>query len=328
MKKKKPTIKDIAEIADVSPSLVSRVLNYDSTLNIPNETKIRVFEAAESISYELPKNRNKEVKKIGLFSNYTAEEELEDVYYLANRVALERNLLLTGKEIVPIRISEHHSIPKIDGLICLGLFEKKKIDFIHSLNVPTVFVDSSPDPTNYFSVGMDLRLGASQALQHLFELNHTRIGYIGAQDEGHVADDRELQYRLIMESKGLLDEDLIRVGRYTPQDGYKYFRELMALDFPPTAIFIANDSMAMGLYKAAHEMLISIPNDVSVIGFNNLSSSDFLVPSLTTIHLNIDFMCRTAVTILEREIEGKSEIPTKTIIPTYLVVRESTKKKI
>ena len=97
MKKKNPTIKDIAAIAQVSPATVSRVLNHDPQLNVTTETKIRVFEAAEELDYLLPKKKQtKKVEVVGLYSTYSIEAELEDVYYLAMRVALEKYLTAEG----------------------------------------------------------------------------------------------------------------------------------------------------------------------------------------------------------------------------------------
>jgi LacI family transcriptional regulator len=94
----------------------------------------------------------------------------------------------------------------------------------------------------------------------------------------------------------------------------------------PTAVFIANDSMAVGCYKAAHELGLRIPEDISLIGFNDLASAEFLIPALTTIHLPIDYLVEVATTLLKRSIEKPLPYPVKVVIPPQLIERESISK--
>lgn len=326
-KKRNPTIKDIAAIAEVSPATVSRVLNYDTTLNVPNETKIRIFEAAEELDYETPKTKKKKQNQqtIGLFCSYSAEEELEDVYYLAIRVALEKHLLLDGKKIQ--RITKQHPksiLNSLDGIVCLGLFDSDDVAWLASLAKQVIFIDSSPAPEQFMSVVIDFKMGTEKALNYLLSLNHTKIGFIGGEDENFAVDERQVVYEAFLQKRQLLNEDWTLVGNYTPADGYRLFKGLMEQSLRPTAIFIANDSMAVGCYKAAHEMGIRIPADVSLIGFNDLSSSEFLVPALTTIRLQIDFMVQITIELLNRMLVKPYEYPIKHTIPPQLIVREST----
>lgn len=328
-KKRNPTIKDIAAIADVSPATVSRVLNYDTTLNVPNETKIRIFEAAEELDYETTKTKKKKESQqtIGLFCSYSAEEELEDVYYLAIRVALEKHLLLDGKKIQ--RVTKQHSksaIAKLDGIICLGLFDLNDVAWLETLDKQVVFIDSSPAPEQFMSVVIDFKLGTEKALTYLLSLDHTKIGFIGGEDENFEMDERQVVYERFLEKRQLLNDQWVLVGKYTPADGYRLFKELMSQENTPTAIFIANDSMAVGCYKAAHELGIKIPEDISLIGFNDLSSSEFLVPALTTIRLQIDFMVQVTIELLNRMLVKGYDYPIKHTIPPQLITRESTQQ--
>ncbi|WP_314065559.1 LacI family DNA-binding transcriptional regulator [uncultured Vagococcus sp.] len=326
-KKRNPTIKDIAEIAEVSPATVSRVLNYDTTLNVPNETKIRIFEAAEELDYETPKTKKKKENQqtIGLLCSYSAEEELEDVYYLAIRVALEKHLLLDGKKI--LRITKQHPksvLTSLDAVICLGLFDLEDVTWLKSLDKQVIFIDSSPAPEEFMSVVIDFKLGTEKALNYLLELGHRQIGFIGGKDENFAVDERQVVYEHVLQKHQLWNKSWTQVGNYTPADGYRLFKELMGQADRPTAVFIANDSMAVGCYKAAHEMGIQIPADVSLIGFNDLSSSEFLVPALTTIRLQIDFMVQVTIELLNRMLVKAYDYPIKHTIPPQLIVREST----
>ncbi len=328
-KKRNPTIKDIAAIAEVSPATVSRVLNYDTTLNVPNETKIRIFEAAEELDYETSKTKKKKENQqtIGLLCSYSAEEELEDVYYLAIRVALEKHLLLDGKKIQ--RITKQHPpklLNSLDAIVCLGLFDLEDVAWLETLDKQVVFIDSSPAPEQFMSVVIDFKLGTEKALKYLLELDHRKIGFIGGEDENFAMDERQVVYERFLQKQQLLNNEWTLVGKYTPADGYRLFKELMNKADRPTAIFIANDSMAVGCYKAAHEMGIQIPSDVSLIGFNDLSSSEFLVPALTTIRLQIDFMVQVTIELLNRMLVKSYDYPIKHTIPPKLIMRESTQK--
>ena len=120
------TIKEIAEIAGVSVTTVSRVLNFDDTLNVQDETKRRVFEAADRLEYQIKdKKRKKRKLKLGLLCTYSPEEELEDTYYLSIRIAVEKKLDKEGFKKVTITSEDAvEDVAKLDGIICIGTFSK------------------------------------------------------------------------------------------------------------------------------------------------------------------------------------------------------------
>ncbi|MEG2253968.1 MAG: LacI family DNA-binding transcriptional regulator [Vagococcus sp.] len=328
-KKKNPTIKDIADIAEVSPATVSRVLNYDTSLNVPNETKKRVFEAAEELEYESPNAKKRKSKQsvIGFFSTYSVEEELEDVYYLAVRVAVEKYTTLNGIQIE--MVGEHSSkelLNKVEGILCLGSFSEADINWLKKTRKPVIFMDTFRESDSFSSVLMDSRLGTNKAVTFLLENGHRDIGFIGGMDTPGEKDARQVVFEEKLSSLSLLNPEWVTLGEYTPQAGYDLFKELMTLDKAPTAIFIANDSMAVGCYKAAHELGLKIPEDISLIGFNDLASAEFLIPALTTIRLQIDYLVEVAITMLKRSIEKPLPYPLKVVIPPQLIKRESIKK--
>ena len=327
MKKKNPTIKDIAAMAQVSPATVSRVLNHDPQLNVTTETKIRVFEAAEELDYLLPKKKQtQKVEVVGLYSTYSSEAELEDVYYLAMRVALEKQLTAEGyvlKAISPNATKEE--IKELKALFCIGLMAAQALNWLETIKQPVIFLDSSPCPNRYSAVVMDIALGTKLAIEHLFTLGHQKIGFIGGIDNDEITDERLATFTQILKKQGLYKEAFIGIGQYTPQEGYRLFKEMMRQADRPSAVFIGNDSMAVGCYKAAHELQLSIPDEVSVISFNDLAFSEFLIPSLTTIHLPIDSLVKMAIRILSETLKKNLELPIKITLPPQLVVRQSTK---
>lgn len=327
------TIKEIAEMAGVSVTTVSRVLNYDETLNVQDETKKRVFEAAEQLEYEVrSKKKRKKKLKVGLLCSYSLEEELEDPFYLSARVGIEKKLDEEGFRKIPVDISGSlEEYEGLDGLICLGTFSKSVVDRIKTLGKHAVFVDAIGDLDVFDSVVTDMKFAVKKVLKYLFELGHEKIAFIGGRDvdsDGHEVEDMRIPlFRTYMEKYGTLNEDYIKIDGYTPRHGYRLVKELLEMKDRPTAIFTANDSLAVGCYKAIQEAGLRIPEDISVIGFNDISMAKYLVPPLTTVHVFTDFIAAQSVTVLAERVYSGREISMNISVPTKLMVRESAAKR-
>lgn len=326
------TIKEIAEMAGVSAATVSRVLNFDDTLNVQDETKQRVFEAAERLEYQMrDKKKYKKKLKLGMISSYSLEEELEDTFYLSVRIAIERKLEEEGFKKFPVNLGDSvESTSNLDGLICLGTFSESMVNKVKSFHKPAVFVDALGDLDLFDSVVTDLRHSVKKVLSYFLQEGHKKIAFIGGRDvdvDGkEVVDLRIPIYRSFMEERGILNEEYIKIGGYTPKHGYRLGKELLAMEERPSAIFTANDSLAVGCYKAVQEAGLCIPEDISVIGFNDISIAKYLVPPLTTVHIYMDFMGSQAVSILAERIYSGREISMHISLPTKLMVRGSVSK--
>ncbi|ETI66257.1 LacI family DNA-binding transcriptional regulator [Neobacillus vireti] len=323
------TIKDIADLAQVSMATVSRVLNYDETLNVAPETRKRIFETAEELNYVVPpKKKSKKKGHIGLYYSYSLEEELLDTYYLSIRVALEKKLESMGMELYNITKDDtKRSISKIDGIICLGTFKKADIELIKSFEKLSVFVDANPDENCFDSVIIDFHSATKSALDYLIELGHQNIGFIGGVETdmygNRFKDLREDVFESYLKEKGIFNGDFVKNGGYNPKDGYIILKEMLSGDAKPTAVFVANDTIAVGCYKAAYELGVRIPDDLSIVGFNDVSSAQYMVPPLTTVKLYTEIMGETAVDLLLERIASKREICKKVTIHTKLIVRDS-----
>ncbi|PJJ30260.1 LacI family DNA-binding transcriptional regulator [Lacrimispora celerecrescens] len=326
------TIKEIAEMAGVSAATVSRVLNFDDTLNVQDETKQRVFEAAERLEYQMrDKKKYKKKLKLGMISSYSLEEELEDTFYLSVRIAIERKLEEEGFKKFPVNLGDSvESTSNLDGLICLGTFSESMVNKVKSFHKPAVFVDALGDLDLFDSVVTDLRHSVKKVLSYFLQEGHKKIAFIGGRDvdvDGkEVVDLRVPIYRSFMEERGILNEEYIKIGGYTPKHGYRLGKELLAMEDRPSAIFTANDSLAVGCYKAIQEAGLCIPEDISVIGFNDISIAKYLIPPLTTVHIYMDFMGSQAVSILAERIYSGREISMHISLPTKLMVRGSVSK--
>ncbi|MDR2023176.1 MAG: LacI family DNA-binding transcriptional regulator [Hungatella sp.] len=326
------TIKEIAEMAGVSAATVSRVLNFDDTLNVQDETKQRVFEAAERLEYQMRnKKKYKKKLKLGMISSYSLEEELEDTFYLSVRIAIERKIEEEGFKKFTVNLGDSvESTSNLDGLICLGTFSESMVNKVKAFHKPAVFVDALGDLDLFDSVVTDLKHSVKKVLSYFLQEDHKKIAFIGGRDvdaDGkEVADLRVPIYRSFMEERGILNEDYIKIGGYTPKHGYRLGKELLAMEERPSAIFTANDSLAVGCYKAIQEAGLGIPEDISVIGFNDISIAKYLVPPLTTVHIYMDFMGFQAVSILAERIYSGREISMHISLPTKLMVRGSVSK--
>ncbi|SHE73282.1 LacI family DNA-binding transcriptional regulator [Clostridium fallax] len=326
------TIKDIAEKASVSIATVSRVLNYDESLNVADETKKRIFEAAEELNYVTIKERKgrKNTHTIGIIHWYSDKEEIIDPYYLSIRMAIDR---CCSKNLIKfLKIDDMENFNEnLDGIIAIGKFGDGEISKIRKLSKNIVFVDSSPDENLYDSVVIDFRKAVNEVMEYLTSLGHTKIAYIGGEefvDKGkkQVLDYRQQTYIEFMEKRNLSFKDFIKLGKFTPASGYELMKKFLQNKNRPTAYFIANDSMAIGAYKAISEAGLKIPNDISIIGFNDISTAQFIIPPLTTVKVYTEFMGETAVDLIIERIKKDREISKKVIIPTKLIKRDSVEK--
>ena len=216
----------------------------------------------------------------------------------------------------------------LDGLLCLGTFSRSMVRQIEAFGKPTVFLDAMPKSDRFDCVVNDLAGSVEAVLDYLTELGHRKIAFIGGyevdRDGEEVYDSRIVAYKEYMERTGEFRESLVRLGRFTPEDGYVLCRELLEEKERPTAVFASNDALAVGCYRAISEKGLQIPGDMSVVGYNDISVANYLVPSLTTVRLHMELLGEEAVRILEEHIASGREIGLKIIVPARLIVRGST----
>ena len=326
------TIKEIAERAGVSVATVSRVLNYDETLTVKDNTRKKIFEVAEQLDYKVKDKKKKKKKlKLGVLYSYSLEEELEDTFYLSVRVAIEKKLEEEGYQKYQIRSADTaESISSVDGIICLGTFSHSTVERVRSFQKPAIFVDATGDREQFDSIVTDMNYSVLKMMDYLYSQGHRKIAFIGGRemdaDGMEVQDIRFSSYQEYMKKKGILRNEYIKIAGYAPKYGYQLTKELLELSDRPTAIFAVNDSLAVGCYKAIHESGLSIPEDMSVVGFNDISVAKYLVPPLTTVQLHMDFMGEQAVNFIVDRIESSRDISMQILVPAELIIRESVAK--
>lgn len=329
------TIKDIAEKAGVSMATVSRVLNYDESLNVTDATRKKIFEIAQELEYVTTKERKskKVIYQVCIIKGYSEKEEIEDTYYLSTRLSIEKSLKEGNIDYIVISKDNllDERLKSIDGIIALGIFSAEEIQSLKNINSNIVFVDSDPDDEDFDCVVIRMNKVVEKALDYLVSLGYKEIGYIGGVDYFNenrlkLSDYRENWYRHYMNDINSLNEKYIKIGSFTPASGYKLMKEILDTGEYPRAFFIANDSIAIGAYRAVMEKGLTIPDDISIIGCNDISTAQFIVPPLTTIKIYTEFMGETAVDLIIERIKFERKISKKVIVPTKLIIRGSCKK--
>lgn len=332
------TIKEIAKKAGVSPATVSRVLNHDSTLSVASETKVRIFRIAEELEYVTVRERKKTDNArltFGILDWYSELELLDDPYYLYLMTTIEKECALANIDTFKInKVNDEYQVmvDNLDGILAIGKFSDEEIKDLSTYTNKIVFIDSSPREKFYDSVTINFRLGITEAIQYLMELGHTNIGFIGGSVVGdhkeHTIDNRKKEFISIMEEYHLLNPNHIYIGsRISHQEGYNILKQVFKTKNLPSAFLIANDTMATGALRALDEAKINVPNEISIIGFNDLVTSKYLTPPLTTIRVHINFMAVTAIDLLLEKIYKERVIPKKVLIPSELVIRKSCRRK-
>lgn len=331
----KITIYDVAEKAGVSISTVSRVIN--NTGRISKKTKKKVLEVIESLGYQpslvASALTGKRTRTIGLIIPDVANPFFAEI---ARRVEdrgreLGFNLLMCNTENNPDTEEMYLSLLKqksVDGIIIgtttknhavlKGLLQEQLPIALIAQDIPELTIDV---------VSVDDFLGGYQATSHLVSLGHKKIA-IMLGNLSRTSDKYRLQaFRQVLEENGLdFDEQLVLQTDYSLEDGKRAALELLSSPHRPTAIFACFDFLAIGVYQAAKALGLHIPNDLSVVGFDNTILASIVDPPLTTIAQPIDEMGRQVMDLLVREIEGEKSTKQRVILPPELIVRDSTKK--
>jgi len=219
---------------------------------------------------------------------------------------------------------EQHHVALLNGSLADGTIVVTPTATTFPTDNPIVVVDPHNGETGLPAVLATNRVGAMTAMKHLLNLGHRRIGFIGGRPD-LVSSMRRLEgYQDSLVQAGLpLEPDLVQTGDYSLATARNCTFELLALPQPPTAIFAANDETAIGVIEAAAEQGLRVPQDLSVIGFDNIPEAAQVSPRLTTIDQGIETMGYLAVGLLIELLQGQPLTSSSRKVPTQLVIRES-----
>lgn len=340
------TLKDVAQLAEVSPTTVSRILNRDPSLSVTEETRNRVFEAAAALNYQ--KGRMPETKKkyaaptarpvrIGVAQMFEMKQLQEDVYYLALKSILDEECFAHQWTTVPLFRSETEHFAKrdelpLDGIFGIGRFTPQEIASFHEYTDNIVFLDSDPDPIRYYSIRPNYHMALQLAIAHLRERGHSQIAFVGSVNTfGHhkelTTDPRFYYYRAGQTNRDCYDPSLVLDCPMNAKGGYEVVsRYLDTHGAPPEAMFVSSDTIVPGLMKALRERGVKVPADVSIVTFNNTVLSEFADPPLTSIEVYMRENARAAVNCMELLWKG-DVLGKRIVVPCGLMERDSVRTR-
>jgi DNA-binding LacI/PurR family transcriptional regulator len=334
--KRRVTIKDVAKEAGVSHPTVSRVLHGKK--HVSAHTRALVEDALERLGYEpnllargLVTQKSQTVALITPpLAPYT--------HQIVGSVGDECRARGYGVLLCPSHTWEQENLAlkwveqnwRVDGIIVYSLLHHEKVTDdvldLASSGVPLVFVNKFLGEDRLNSVGVDSKQAVFLAIEHLASLGHRRIGIINGHRGSEDGASRYEAFQAALQRLGLeFDESLVREGVWEEPLGREGMKDILSSANPsPTAVFCANDSMALGAIRAIEENGLKVPDDISVVGFDDLEVGRYFTPPLTTVHPPLREVGMYAVDLLVKLISNPKRRRTQAVLKSKLVVRATT----
>jgi LacI family transcriptional regulator len=331
------TLSDVAQLAGVSISAVSRVLSNAPETRVSAATRERIEASARTLEYR-PNFAGRALKSSRSFAVALVVPDLTNAVFTelmegVEEEALDRNymvLLGRAEDMQPggEMIAKLTGEGRVDGvLIQLGdTIVADEVQRLLESRAPVVFINSL-EPTNVGAVTLQDELGAQMATRHLIELGHRRIGLVGGVPGAYTAGRRAAGFHAALLEAGLPVEPRYETSLgFTPPSGREALRALMATTPPPTALFVANVNAAIGVLAEARTLGVRIPEDLSVVAMHDAWTAENTWPPLTTVRMPLRELGKTAMRQLITRLEGvddRRDVVVSDPAPV-LVVREST----
>jgi len=335
---KRATAAEVAELAGISRTTVSFVLNNVPGMRISEETRQRVLDAARKLNYHPDSTARRMVtgqtNMIGFVLRQSPDQAFSDHFFpqvlhgMSQAAATQDFHLLF--EVIPPEdhsgvymklLNERH----VDGIVLSGpRSDDLELRRVSEQGANIVLLGQMPGE-NIPYVDVNNIGGAKTAAQHLLSLGHTRIGMITNAPLAYTASaDRLAGYQQALSETGIvIDQSLVQLGNFTVDSGQTAMCALLALDPPPTAVFVASDTVALGALQAIQEAGLRVPQDMAVCGFDDIPLAKFLTPSLTTVQLPAYGLGFAAAELLIRMISKDMIRNPHVILSTELIIRNS-----
>jgi DNA-binding LacI/PurR family transcriptional regulator len=328
-------IREIAKRAKVSTATVSRTINHIPTVN-PTLAK-RVWKVVHELGY-YPNTQARALvsgrsRIFGLIVSEIVNPFFPEIVQVFETAAVQHDyeILLTSTVHDPKRMEtavRRMIERRVDGVAVMTFgMEELLLEDLKMRNVPLVFVDVGPQRPRVSNIKIDYLHGIRQAVQHLAALRHEKVAFIAGPLQLKSAVARRNAFLQSMEEIGLaVDEDLLVEGDHTLEGGMRAMGRLLQGRVRPTAVLCSNDMTAMGVMRQSYEEKISIPRDLSVVGFDDIRMAQFILPPLTTVQMSQTELARLAFHALLSDVQRETPAPegTEYGLQTSLVLREST----
>jgi LacI family transcriptional regulator len=328
-------IRDIARRARVSTATVSRTVNQVATVDA--QLAKRVWKAIEELGYYPNRQARALVsgrsRVFGLIVSEITNPFFPEIVQTFETLAVEQNyeILLTSTIHDPKRmeLAVRRMIEgRVDGVAILTFgMEDALLEHLRFRSLPLVFVDVGPKAPRVSNIRVDYAHGIRQAVQHLAAMKHERIGFVTGPLKLRSAVARKDAFEESMREIGLQAKpEFIIEGDHRLEGGKRALQELSKLREQPTALLCSNDMTAIGVMRQAFELGIAVPQELSVVGFDDTRLADFMIPPLTTVQMSQTELATLAFNALLKEVKRETPSPngTEYILTTQLVLRSST----
>ena len=335
----RPTQVDVGSRAGVSRATVSYVLNSVKNGRVPisDETRQRVLDAIEELGYE-PDARAQALRSGNTKTIALIIPDLRNPHFCEYATGIEEAARASGYHMLlsSTILNDEYAVDlfkdltrhKFDGLILTSSFilESKEaqatLDQVRNRGLPIVELSENYGVDSVVAEYWD---ATKEVMSYLLSLRHRRIGMIYGVGGHELAEDRRQPYRASLDTAGIpIDDDLIVECGPTIEDGYRASKKLLELESRPTVIIAINDLLAIGALRAAADLGLQIPNDLSLVGYDDIPMANYLVPRLTTVTKNAYLLGTKAFEVLLARIQNPN-LPRQLIrSPARLIIREST----
>lgn len=324
------TSRDVARLAGVSQPTVSRALRDDP--RIAESTKARVREAAEALGYST--NAIGRALSVGRSTRVgLVVTDLDNQFYSYVISPMHHELERFGYELLLITESSEHA-PVVEHVAANGLcgvvLATTTLDSVlpvrlQDRGIPFVYFNRTAPGVAADAVTVDPRPGLAQLVDALVSQGHERVGAVFGPQNTSTGEEREQALRILLEEHGVsLAARHVRRGPFDFSTGHAAMHELLATSRPPTAVVCGNDVVALGALNAAAERGVGVPDDVSVLGFDDLPTSRWALIRLSTVAYDLDAMSRAAARLLVERVEGRADAPPRAEVFTTQFVARST----
>ncbi|HEX4488803.1 MAG TPA: LacI family DNA-binding transcriptional regulator [Terriglobales bacterium] len=327
-------IREIAKRAKVSTATVSRTINRVPTVD-PQLAK-RVWKVVDELGY-YPNTQARALvsgksRIFGLIVSEITNPFFPEIVQSFEDIAVHNNyeILLTSTVHDPKRmeLAVRRMIERrVDGVAVLTFgMEESLVEDLRFRKVPLVFVDVGPAVAKVSNIRINYQNGIRQAVQHLAALRHTRIAFVSGPPKLRSAQARSNAFEESMREIGLeVSKDYIVPGDHTMEGGMQAFTKLIGLKERPTAVLCSNDMSAIGVMREAYDVGISVPQELSVVGFDDIKLSEFTTPPLTTVQMSQKLLAEYAFKALLSEVEQPHSTARREVeLMTNLILRRST----
>jgi len=325
-------IRDVAKAAGVSVATVSKVLNGYTTVN--QQTKEKVLKCVKELRFRPNLAARSLVGRRSMTIGIFLTTELAHPFFTRILAGMEQALKAKGYDLIYLAqmswnkdysFVRHCQSRNVEGVVVFG-FQREDTSFEELIEsgIPAVFIDLDVQDGRAGYISSDNREAAERAVAYLAELKHRKISFLSGIKDSYVNQQRYEGFRAGLANAGIpYREDYVSEGDFTRERGYHAMRGLLALPEPPTAVVCCSDMSAIGAMDAIRDAGLSVPEDVSVLGFDDIEIAGYVRPALTTVRQNMIEIGRRAIELLDELIVDENLKPPEAIVPTELVVRES-----